>query len=163
MDFGFGTSPSFLVKLYIIEERRIIYIAREWSGCVPLKQLPAAMRSVLEDEEDFVRGDPASTVSIEYLQTEGFNIAGAVKGPGSIKAGINFLQGYKIVIDPDCEAMREEARLYSWQVDKITKKVLNVPVDAHNHGWDATRYACESAMRAGDIDDDDSGAFTVRF
>lgn len=163
MDFGFGSSPSAIVKLYILEHIRTIYIAREFFGCVPLRQLPAALRSVLEEESDFVRADPASTVSIEYLQTEGFSMAGAVKGPGSIKSGINWLQGYKIVIDPECEGMRDEARLYSWQVDKITKKVLNVPVDAHNHGWDAVRYAVEDAMRQGDLDDDDAGTLKVRF
>ncbi|UPT53277.1 terminase large subunit [Synechococcus phage Ssp-JY38] len=162
LDFGFGQDPSFLVKVYIIEELRTVYIAREWRGCVPLRQLPVALRETLEDESDFIRADSAQPVAIEYLETEGFSIAGAVKGPGSIKAGITWLQGYKIVIDPDCEYMREEARLYSWQIDKITKKVLNVPVDAHNHGWDAIRYACESAMRDGDLDDSDDGVIKVR-
>jgi phage terminase large subunit len=164
LDFGFGQDPSFLTKVYIIEERRIIYVAREFQGCIPLKQLPAALRSVLEDESDFIRADSGQPVAIDYLSTEGFNISGAVKGPGSIKAGINWLQGYTIVIDPDCEGMRDEARLYSWQVDKITKKVLNVPVDAHNHGWDSIRYACEDAIRSGDVgDDEDDGSFSVRF
>lgn len=163
LDFGFGHDPSFLTKVYIIEAMRVIYIAREWSGCVPLKQLPAVLRETLEEEDDFIRADSGQPVAIQFLETEGFNLAGAVKGPGSIKAGINWLQGYTIVIDPDCEKMREEARLYSWQVDKITKKVLNVPVDAHNHGWDSVRYACEDAIRSGDIDDTDDGMVKVRF
>ena len=163
LDFGFGKDPSFLTKSYIIEEAQTIYVAREWSGCIPLKQLPTALRETLEDEDDFIRADSGQPVAIQYLETEGFNIAGAVKGPGSIKAGINWLQGYKIVIDPDCEAMRDEARLYSWQVDKITKKVLNIPVDAHNHGWDSLRYGCEDAIRSGDLDDQDDGAVRVRF
>ena len=162
LDFGFGKDPSFLSKVYIIEPIRTIYVAREFCGTIPLKQLPASLVSVLEDEGDFIRADSGQPVAIDYLASEGFNIAGAVKGPGSIKAGINWLQGYKIVIDPDCENMRDEARLYSWQVDKITKKVLNVPVDAHNHGWDSIRYACEDAIRSGELDDEDEGAVRVR-
>lgn len=162
LDFGFGKDPSFLTKTYIIEEIRTIYVAREFAGCIPLKQLPAALRSVLEDEDDFIRADSGQPVAIDYLATEGFNIKGAVKGPGSIKAGINWLQGYTIVIDPECEQMRDEARLYSWSVDKITKKILNVPVDAHNHGWDSIRYGCEDAIRSGDLDDEDDGAVRVR-
>lgn len=164
LDFGFGNDPSFMSKVYIIEEQRTVYIAREFCGCVPLKkQLPAGILTVLEDESDFIRADSGQPVAIDYLASEGFNIAGAVKGPGSIKAGINWLQGYKIVIDPDCEHMRDEARLYSWQIDKITKKVLNTPVDAHNHGWDSVRYACEDAIRSGDLDDEDEGSMRVRF
>jgi hypothetical protein len=39
-----------------------------------------------------------------------------------------------------------------------------VPVDAHNHGWDSIRYACEDAIRSGDVgDDEDDGSFSVRF
>jgi phage terminase large subunit len=165
LDFGFGADPSFITKNYIIEETRTIYIAREWSGCVPLKkQLPAGILTVLEDESDFIRADSGQPVAIDYLESEGFNIAGAVKGPGSIKAGITWLQGYNIVIDPDCEEMRNEARLYSWQVDKITKRVLNTPVDKHNHGWDSVRYACEDAIRGGVDDRDlDDGVVKVKF
>lgn len=162
MDFGFGTDPSFMVKLYIIESQRVVYIAREFKGRVPLRQLPTVMREILESEGDPICADSAQPMAIEHLENEGFNIYGAVKGPGSIKAGINWLQGYRIIIDPDCEAMREEARLYSWQIDKKTKKVLNVPVDAHNHGWDAVRYACEGDMRDGVADDSTGGVMRIR-
>lgn len=164
MDFGFGSDPSFVVKVYILQEHRIIYIAREARGCVPLRDLPALMANVIDDRSDHIRADSSQPGVIEHLSSNGFNISGAVKGPGSVKAGINFIQGYRIVIDPDCEHMREEARLYSWQIDKITKKVLNVPVDAHNHGWDATRYALEDVMRNHEDDgDNDSGAIRIRF
>ena len=70
----------------------------------------------------------------------------AKKGPGSVKSGINFMQGYQILIDPRCEGMREEARLYSWMTDELTGKMLNTPVDAHNHGFDAARYAIEDLL-----------------
>ena len=46
--------------------------------------------------------------------------------------------------------MREEARLYSWMTDRRTGQILSVPVDANNHGWDATRYALEDLALEGD-------------
>lgn len=72
------------------------------------------------------------------------------KGPGSIKAGIEWLNGYRIVIDPFCVRMEEEGRLYSWKKEKLTGKVLvGHPCDDYNHGWDAIRYATE-VNRSGD-------------
>ena len=67
------------------------------------------------------------------------------------------MQGYEIVIDPNCEAMREEARLYSWMTDKLTGRALSAPVDANNHGWDALRYATESAQVESAMDGDVAG------
>lgn len=162
MDFGFGNDPSFITKTYVNEGLKQIYIQKEACGRVPLRDLPAMMDSVLDDREDLIKADSSQPGTIEHLCSQGFNMVGAKKGPGSVKAGINWLQGYKIIIDPDCEEMREEARLYSWQVDKITKKRLSVPIDAHNHGWDSVRYGTEDAQLEDETDEDD-GTLTLRF
>ena len=165
LDFGFGQDPFFLVKVYIIEEIRTVYIAAEASGHgIPLRDLPSHLVTVLEDRGDYIKADSAQPIQIEHLVANGFNVEGAKKGPGSVRAGIAWLQGYQIVIDPDCEEMREEARLYSWQVDRLTQKRLNVPVDANNHGWDAVRYACEDHVMTANADDpEDTGVLNVRF
>lgn len=165
LDFGFGSDPFFCVKVYIIEITRTVYIAaEEWGHGVPLRNLPAFITNVVQDKSDYIKADSAQPIQIEHLNANGFNVEGAKKGPGSVRAGITWLQGYKIVIDPNCEGMREEARLYSWQVDRLTRRRLNVPVDAHNHGWDATRYACEDhIMTANAEDPDDTGVLDVRF
>ena len=47
--------------------------------------------------------------TIEFLRSRGFGVVAARKGPGSVREGIMFMQGYQLVIDPDCEAMRNEA------------------------------------------------------
>jgi phage terminase large subunit len=165
LDFGFGQDPFFFVKVYIIEALKVVYIAAEASEhAVPLRELPGKILTVIEDKGDYVRADSAQPIQIEHLNANGFNVEGAKKGPGSVRAGINWLQSYQIVIDPDCENMREEARLYSWQTDKITKKRLNVPVDANNHGWDAVRYACEDHVMTANADEpDDPGFLEVGF
>jgi phage terminase large subunit len=63
------------------------------------------------------------------------------KWPGSVEDGIAFLRSFKsIIIHPDCANMQQEARLYSYKVNDngdVTTKII----DAHNHGWDAVRYA----------------------
>lgn len=148
MDFGFGTDPSFVIKVYLLEAHRLLYIAAEASGRVAMNDLPDMVRSVVYNDDDLIKADSSQPGTIGYLVNSFPNMVGAVKGPGSVKTGINFINGYRIVIDPNCEAMREEARLYSYMTDRITGKVLpgKIPVDAFNHGWDATRYALEDCI-----------------
>ena len=162
MDFGFGQDPSFITKAYINESQRQIYIQKEAFGRVPLRQLPAMIDSVIDDRDDLIKADSSQPQTIEHLQSQGFNMVGAKKGPGSVKAGINWLQGYKIILDPDCEGMREEARLYSWQIDRLTRRKLSQPVDANNHGWDSVRYGTEDAQLVPE-DDEDDGVISFSF
>lgn len=143
MDFGFGKDPSSVIKLYVIEASRTIYVARERTGTVALRDLPALLDDVLDARTDWVIADSSQPGTIDHLNAQGFRITGSIKGAGSVKTGINWLQGYRIVIDPDCSNLIEEARLYSWMVDRVTKMPLPVPIDAHNHSWDAVRYATE--------------------
>jgi len=160
MDFGFGTDPSFIVKVYLIEAIKTIYIAAEASGRVPMDQLPTLIRSVVDSDYDLIKADSSQPGTIEFLNARGFpNIVGAQKGPGSVKSGINFMSGYKIVIHPQCEQMRDEARLYSFMTDKLSGKVLpgRIPVDANNHGWDSSRYALEDVISNPANDDDPFG------
>lgn len=153
MDFGFGPDPSAVVKVYINNLYRVVYIAREFCGHIAIRDLPKALDAVIENIGDEIKADSSQPGTIDHLCSQGYNVVGAKKGPGSVKAGINWLQGYKIVIDPDCQFFREEARLYSWQLDRLTRKPLPIPVDAHNHLWDATRYATEDAQTEGDVPD----------
>jgi phage terminase large subunit len=158
MDFGFSQDPNAIVKLYVNHARREIYIAREAGGRMALRDLPVAIRGVVEDDSDLIKADGSRPESIDHLNSLGFNVVAAKKGPGSVKTGITWLQGYRIVIDPECEEMRDEARLYSWQKDRLTGKALSVPVDAHNHYWDAVRYATEDCQTEGaDLLQDDGG------
>jgi phage terminase large subunit len=125
-----------------------------------MDQLPTLLRSVVDSDYDLVKADSSQPGTIEFLNARGFpNVIGAKKGPGSVKSGINFMSGYKIIIHPQCEMMRDEARLYSFMTDKMSGKVLpgRVPVDANNHGWDATRYALEDHIAQPDSGDDPFG------
>lgn len=156
LDFGFN-DPSFVVKVYVLG--RTIYIAAEAVGVVPLDQLPLLLDAVLHDRGDLVRADSSQPGMIEFLNARGFGVRPARKGKGSVREGIALLQSYEIVIDPSCEQMREESRLYSWPTDKLTGKVIagTNPVDAYNHGWDACRYACEDLLFSGEVDDTSGG------
>lgn len=146
MDFGFATDPSALIKLYVFEDKKEIYIADEAFGHWPLDHMPRNMEEMAEIKSFPVVCDSSQPMTIDFLRRRKFNAISSKKGPGSVKAGVNFLQGYKIIIDPACVRMQEEARNYSWQTDRLTNKVLPVLMDTFNHGWDAVRYAVEDLM-----------------
>jgi phage terminase large subunit len=161
MDFGFGSDPSAVVKVYINNLYRVIYVAREFCGHIAIRDLTKALDLVIDSREDEVFADSSQPGTIDHLVSQGYNVVGAKKGPGSLKAGINWLQSYKIVLDPSCAFFRDEARLYSWQVDRMTRKPLPIPVDANNHLWDALRYATEDAQTEGNVPDETGGV--IRF
>lgn len=154
MDFGFGTDPFFITRSYLNEQAKEIYVSREFMGHIALKDLPAAIDTVIDYKFERIVGDSSQPGTIQHLTSQGYNVVSSVKGPGSVKAGINWLQGYKIVIDYACRHLQDEARLYSWQVDRLTRRTLPIPVDAHNHGWDSLRYALEEYMTDGPIPGD---------
>ncbi len=163
MDFGFGSDPNAVVKVYVNLVTREIYIAREAGGRIPLRELPTTLDSILDHKTDLVKADSSQPGSIDHLNSQSYNLEGAKKGPGSVKTGITWLQGFRIIIDPDCEEMREEARLYSWQKDRLTGKRLSVPIDAHNHYWDAVRYATEDLQVQPDEEPADGGVMKLNF
>ena len=64
------------------------------------------------------------------------------KWKGSVEDGIAHMRSYReIVIHPRCRETINEARLYSYKVDRLTGDVLPEVVDANNHLMDAVRYA----------------------
>jgi phage terminase large subunit len=144
MDFGFSQDPTAMIELCFLDEDTI-YINREIfkTGLLPAHYIP-----VMEKEfGKFVRmspwyADAARPDSIAQLKHDGLRrIEGAPKGKGSIESGIEYLLGKNIIINPRCQNMIFEAYNYRYKKDKNSGIVLSDIVDAHNHGWDAIRYA----------------------
>lgn len=149
LDFGFARDPNAFIKLYVLEDRGIIYIADERFGGVSLVDLGDMLLEVPQAKLFPIIADGSRPETIDMLQGEGFRMEAAVKGPGSVMAGIEWLKGWKIVIAPHCTNMIRESREYAWQVDRLTDKILNKPIGDFNHGWDAVRYATEQNRNGG--------------
>lgn len=161
-DFGYSVDPNTLVKVFIHDNT--LYISEEAYGVgVELDELPwfyaggtapntqRTFPGVSGCKKRQIRADSARPETISYLQRHqehNWNIVGATKGQGSVEDGIGFLRSFKqIVIHPRCEHAKEEAKLWSYKVDKLTKEPTTDLEDKHNHIWDAVRYALEPLLK----------------
>lgn len=159
MDFGYSNDPYAVIKSYLLPDIDTIYIAQEAFGHkIPNGSLPALMDTITEIRDFFIIGDSSRPELIDYLQSAGFNIYGARKGKGSVKNGTNWLQGYHILVDPDCVNIQQELRMHRWKADPMGKP-LPVPEDKFNHGIDALRYAHEEDSMSVEINDENDVVF----
>jgi phage terminase large subunit len=158
-DFGFAEDPAALVELYIARAKgkfqRVsqgqLYVRRE-SWKIRLdnhKIVPYWRQTVREIGRQIIRADSSRPETISYLRQHGLpRIVPVYKWPGSIEDGIGYLRGYEsIIIHPDCKHAVQEAKLWSYMVDKKTNEILPEVLDKHNHIWDAVRYALQPMIR----------------
>lgn len=90
-----------------------------------------------------IKADSAEPKSIDELRSAGlYRIRDARKGRDSINNGIQYIQGYKIIIHPRCVNFITEISNYTWAEDRFGTKI-NRPIDDFNHLMDAMRYALE--------------------
>ncbi len=146
-DFGFARDPSTLNRCYI--HGNTLYITHEAHrlGC-EVVDLPALYDTVPGSRSHTIRADSARPEIISHLRREGFRVTGVDKWPGSVETGVNVLRSFDaIVIHSRCRHTIEEARRYSYKVDRLTGDVLPQIVDAWNHHWDAVRYALAPLIR----------------
>ncbi len=148
-DFGFSQDPTAAVEVWIAGDE--LHIRREaFKTGLELDDTAAFVTGKIPRFElEVSRWDNARPESISHLKRHGIPRAQSVdKWKGSVEDGIAYLRSFRrIVIHPDCGNMQREARLYSYKVDKLTGDVTTAIVDAHNHGWDAVRYAVSPMIR----------------
>jgi len=149
MDFGFANDPTCFVRCFVKENT--LYIDQD-AGRVGLELDDTAefIKAADPDAASHVmRADSARPESISYLKRHGLpKLTGVEKWPGSVEDGVEFIKSFdEIVIHSRCKDMQEEARLYSYKVDKRTGDIQPKIEDKNNHLWDASRYALSPLIR----------------
>lgn len=142
-DFGFAKDPSTLVKVWV-NDRKLYIEYESYAAGLELDHTTGRWQADVPGcDRHTIRADSARPESISYLKRHGLpQIVGVHKRPGSVADGIAHLRSYEmIVIHPRCKHAAEEARLYSYKVDRLSGEVLPAIVDAHQHIWDGVRYA----------------------
>jgi len=150
LDFGFSADPTALAVCWISDNK--LYISHD-TGKQGL-ELDDTAQYLIESYPDIVktviRADNARPESISYLKRSGLpHIKACEKGKGSVEDGIEFIKSFdEIVIHNSCQNMQNEARNYSYVIDRHSGDILPRIEDKHNHWWDAVRYALEPIMKA---------------
>lgn len=148
-DFGYAQDPTAAVRCFIHGDR--LYVSHEAGGrAIELDDIGAKIGDAIPGYAEYVsRWDSASPGSISIITRNGVPRAtGSPKWQGSVDDGIRFLRSFReIVIHPRCKQTINEARLYSYKVDRLTGDVLAVLVDANNHYIDAIRYAVSPLIK----------------
>lgn len=162
-DWGFAQDPTALVRCWV--EGRTLYVDHEaWKVGCEIDETPALFagddaKERWENKADHpgvpgalnwtITADSSRPETVSYMQRKGFKIVPAIKGPGSLEDGIEFLRSYDIVVHPRCKHVADELTHYAYKKDPLTDEVLSVLEDKNNHTIDALRYALEALRRAG--------------
>lgn len=136
LDFGFMTDPTAIVDVYMadgalwLDER--VY-RQGLTNDVIAQHLRGLNGSTIADS--------AEMKSIAEIRNYGVPaVEPAMKGADSVRAGIQILQRYEMNVTSSSLNLIYELRNYKWREDRMTGKLLNEPVDKHNHALDAVRY-----------------------
>lgn len=168
-DWGFSIDPTVLVRCFI--EGRTLYVdAEAYKIGLPIdysphffggmddpdldKLNPEARRALDATRTRYpgipgcrkwvITADSARPETINYMQRHGFpRMAPSIKGQGSVQDGVEFLQGYDIVVHPRCRHTADELTNYKYKKDQRSGLILPVLEDKKNHVIDALRYAIE--------------------
>jgi phage terminase large subunit len=149
-DWGFMNDPTVLVRCWVMENTRTIYVDYCAHGVgVDIVDTPALFAQVPDSERHLILADSARPETISHMR-KNYNkrINPAVKGPGSIEEGIKFLLGYRILVHERCDLAIEHLENYKRKTDIKTNEILDEIEDAYADFPDALRYAVEGDRRA---------------
>ncbi|MEG2621934.1 MAG: PBSX family phage terminase large subunit [Clostridia bacterium] len=144
LDFGFSSDPAAAINIrFERAKKRILVLDELYERGLTNTLLAERLRPFAERRP--ITCDCAEPKSIAELRGHGINAIASKKGADSVIHGIQWLQGYEIVVDVRCQNLRNELTLYQWRKDKDGNS-LRDPVDKNNHLIDAMRYALESEI-----------------
>ena len=138
-DFGYSVDPAAFVKIYRRADEfwvdEIIYKTGLTNQALAVEIL--ADGRVKRGEVSY--WDSSEPKSIEELCQAGLTALPALKGPDSVRAGIDYLRSVKVHIIPGSLNIIAEKASYCWKKDK-NGEPLPEPVAFKNHAMDAIRY-----------------------
>jgi len=137
LDFGFSNDPAALVKINIKGNRAWMKELLYQTGYTN-DDIVDVLNELGVTRSDLIVADSAEPKSIEEIKRKGFNVKGAIKGPDSIRSGIQRMRDMELFVDPTSKNLIHEIENYAWKLG------TNKPIDAFNHLLDSARYAITS-------------------
>jgi phage terminase large subunit len=147
LDFGYTNDPSALFCGLIDIKNKQLWVFDEMYEYGMSNERIAEVIAEMGYAKERIIADSSEPKSIARLEMLGiYNIRKSRKGKDSVKVGIDYLQGFEMIIHPQCVNFLTEISNYTWDEDKTGRKI-NKPIDNFNHIMDAMRYAVEGYSR----------------
>lgn len=134
LDFGYTNDVSAAMMCGMIDDN--LYVDELFYRT---NMLSSDLIKALHRYEMKVFSDSADPRLVQEIHNGGIKIYPVEKGAGSIIAGIDKMKSLNIFVTERSYNLRKEFLNYVWDKDKDGNYV-NQPIDAWNHGIDATRY-----------------------
>lgn len=141
VDFGYSNDPTAIIDVYYYNGGYILDEQCYRKG-MSNKEIADFLKNL---QQTLVIADSAEPKSIDEIASYGISITPSIKGPDSIRQGIQFVQAQRISVTKRSVNLIKEYRNYLWKTDKDGKFISpNVPEGGLDHGLDAMRYALNS-------------------
>ncbi|MDI7817596.1 PBSX family phage terminase large subunit [Clostridioides difficile] len=95
----------------------------------------------------FMYCDSAEPDRIKMWKSAGYKAKGVKKGPGSIKAQIDYLKQLRIHVHPSCINTIKEIQQWKWKQDERTGLYLDEPVEFMDDAMAALRYSIDNKLK----------------
>lgn len=142
LDFGFNNPSAFIP---VGERDRNLYIFNEiYETKLTNPQLITLVKKMWHPDYK-ITADSAEPARIQEFRDRGLWVVPSIKGPSSVRDGIDWVKRRIIYVHPRCVNTIKEFRSYSYKKNK-DGLVLDEPVQFMDHAMDAIRYAVESLI-----------------
>ncbi len=142
LDYGYTNDPTAFIAMAVCPPDHKIYIYDELYETRLLNSDIVSRIVSMGYRKERIVADSAEPKTNDTLRREGLRIVDSVKGADSIRAGVQQLQEYELIVHPSCKNVIVELSAYSWQTDK-SGRATGHPQDSDNHLMDAMRYAMQ--------------------
>jgi phage terminase large subunit len=142
LDFGYANDPTALVKVHKRGDK--IWLQEKiYRTGMTNTDIIEALNYMNISKRDYILADAAEPKSIEEIRRAGFNIHSAVKGPDSVRHGIQKINALTVYADPTSANLVKEYANYTY------REGTDKPRDEYNHLMDAIRYALSKEKASG--------------
>lgn len=147
LDFGFN-DPSAFVKVGLKDDELCVFEELYERGLTNNELIPMVRESHVSGA---ITADSSEPARIKEFQQAGVPVRPAEKGPGSVKAGLDWAKRKRIRIHPSCTNFIAEIQGYKYREDK-DGNVFDEPVGINDHLMSAFRYALEPLRKGQGIE-----------
>lgn len=147
LDFGFN-HPSALVRVGVRDDELYIFDELYEKGLTNNELISLVKEKRIRQ---VITADSAEPARIEEFRKAGIAIKPSIKGPGSVKDGIDWVKRHKVYIHPRCVNTIKEISSYKYKEDK-NGNVFDEPVPFNDDAMAALRYAVEELVTSIEIE-----------